>query len=192
MTDTQQVTAGKPAVGGAIKTAPLGTALPTDAISELSSEYRSLGYISEDGLTNANTPENETIKAWGGDDVLSVLTGKTDTFAYKLIEGLNVDVLKFIYGDENVSGDLTTGIEVRANAEDLPEVVLVADMILKGGVLKRIVVPQAKITEMGEIVYRDNEPVGYDVTTTAFPYEFADGKVDTHREYIIKPNSPTE
>ena len=189
MTETQHVTAGKPGIGGAVKYAPLGTALPTDATSELSAEFKSLGYISEDGLTNANTPENEDIKAWGGDTVLSVLTGKPDTFAYKLIEGLNVEVLKFVYGEGNVKGDLTTGIELRSNANDLPEVVLVVDMILKGGVLKRIVIPQSKITEMGEIVYKDNEAVGYDVTTTAYPYAFADGQVDTHREYIIKPSA---
>ena len=185
---TQNVTAGKPAVGGAIKSAPIGTALPTDATTALDEAFKSLGYISEDGLTNANTPENETIKAWGGDDVLSVLTGKTDTFAYKLIEGLNVDVLKFVYGEDNVEGDITTGIELKANATDLPEVVIVVDMILKGGILKRIVVPRAKITEIGETVYRDNEAVGYEVTTTAFP----DAEGNTHYEYIVKPEAPVE
>lgn len=191
MSDTQNVSSGKPAVGGAISVAPLGTALPTDATSQLDAAFKSLGYISEDGLINTNTPENEDIKAWGGDTVLSVLTGKPDTFGYKLIEGLKVDVLKFVYGDSNVTGTLESGITVRANANEMPEVVLVADMILKGGALKRIVVPLAKLTGLADITYRDNEAIGYEVTVTAFPYEFADDENDTHREYIIKPSGTT-
>lgn len=191
MGETQLVTAGKPAVGGAVKYAPLGTALPTDAKTALAADFESLGYISEDGLTNSNSPESESIKSWGGYNVLNVQTDKTDTFAYKLIEGLNVEVLKFVYGQGNVTGDLETGIEIRANADEIPELSIVVDMILKGGVLKRIVVPKSKITEIGEVVYRDNEAVGYEVTSTAFPHKFADGKVDTHREYLIKPAAPT-
>lgn len=180
------VTTGKPKVSGAIWRAPLGTTLPTDATTALDNAFKCLGYCSEDGLTNANSPDSENIKAWGGDVVLTTLTEKLDTFNYTLIEAVNVDVLKSVYGDDNVTGDLTTGITVRANSVEQEAAAYVIEMIMKGGVLHRIVIPNAKLTELSEITYKDDEAVGYGVTLTAMSGGFAAGDSDTHKEYIVK------
>ena len=167
MANASNVTTGKPKKGGAIFRAPAGTTLPTDATTALNAKFVCLGYCGEDGLTNANSPKSDNIKAWGGDTVLTYQSSKDDTFAFVLIEALNPDVLKAVYGDDNVTGTLETGITV-------------IEQVMRGGAHKRIVIPSAAVTEVGEITYSDEDAVGYETTITATP----DTDGNTHYEYI--------
>lgn len=192
MANTQaNVSTGKPNVTGAIYRAPIGTALPTSATETLNVAFKCLGFVSEDGLTNTNTASTEQIKAWGGQVVATPQTEKPDTWAATFIEALNTEVLATAYGDENVTGALATGITVRANATELPASSFVCDMVL-GNNFKRVVIANGKVTEVGDIEYKDDSVIGYPLTITAFPGGWTDtADQDTHKEYMIANGATT-
>ena len=179
LNNSSNVSAAKPNISGAIYRAPLNTALPTTADGTLTG-FTCLGYISEDGITNSNSRESDEFKAWGGDTVLTSQTSYKDTFNFKLLEYLNADVKKTVYGAANVSGALDTGMTVQANSKELTSYAWVIDMVMRDDTMNRIVIPSGKISEIGDVVYSDSELTCYDVTVTAFP----DSSGNTHYEYI--------
>lgn len=180
--NAKNVSAGKPKIIGAVYRAPVGTTLPTKATDELDPAFNCVGYISEDGVVNSNSPEREVTRAWGGDPVNTSQTEKDDTWKFTMIEAMNIYALKSVYGDGNVSGTLEEGIVVRANSEEAPNLAWVIDMILKGNVPKRVVIPSAAVTAVEDITYADGSVIGYGTTISAEPYAELEG--DTHREYI--------
>lgn len=177
--NVNQVTVGKPKTGGSVYRAPLGTDVPTDATTALDTAFKCLGYISEDGITNATEKESEEIKAWGGDVVLRPQTSYADSYTMTFIEALNTEVLKTVRGDSNVSGTLETGVTVKANSkEDTPHVYVI-EQVMSGNVAARTVIPNATVTEIGEVTYADGDAVGYEITLGCMP----DASGNTHYEY---------
>lgn len=180
--DAKKVTVGKPKVGGSVYRAPIGTTLPTDATTALNEAFQCLGYVSEDGLTNTTELETENIKEWGGSSVLIVETSKDDQWSMTLIEAMNIEVLKLVYGDANVTGTLADGLAIKANSTPQAPASYVFEMIYNDSAVKRVVLPNAYVTEVGDITYVANEAVGYKTTLTAT----ADALGNTHYEYIKK------
>ena len=176
------VATGKPNIEGAIFCAPMGTKVPTDAVSALDAAFKCLGYCSEDGMTNTQSISSGSFKAWGGQTVHNYEDGFSDAFKFKLIEILSVETLKVVYGEKNVTGDLESGIHVKVNGLPHENRVWVVDMV-HNNYVKRIVVPCAKITALGDIVYRDNTVAGFETTLSATP----DSEGNFHHEYISKP-----
>ena len=174
------VSTGKPNISGAIYTAPLGTEIPTNPTSTLPVAYTCLGYVSEDGLENSNEMDVSAIKAWGGMIVYRSLTELDDSFSFSLIESENIDVLKAVYGDDNVTTSASGDIKVDVKADDPQERIWVFELSLRGGRAKRIVIPDGAITSRDEITYNDSDAVGYGITISAYP----DSNASTHKEYI--------
>lgn len=163
------VTAGAPALNGAIYMAPAGTTPPTSSVTSLASAFKPLGYISEDGVTNSNSPSSTPIKAWGGDTVYVTNDGRPDDWKFKAIEYLREDVLKLAWGDDNVSGDLSTERTIKTNNKPPVEHVFVIDMIHRDGVLERVVIPKGTVTALEDIVYKTGDVVGIGVTVSGAP-----------------------
>ena len=179
-TTAGNVSAGKPKIGGAVFRAVAGTTPPADATTSLAAAFKDLGYCSEDGLVNSNSPSSTNIKAWGGDTVLSIQEEKEDTFQLTLIEALNTEVLKAVYGSTNITGALNTGLTVKANSKEPEDGVWAIELVLNSNTVKRVVIPKGKITEIGDISYTDSDAIGYEITITALP----DSNGNTHYEYI--------
>ena len=170
------VSAGKPRATGGIWRAPAGSTLPTDASTALDAAFVCLGYANDDGVTNEFSTEDE-VKAWGGDIVLST---KTDEFTFTLIESINPDVLGAVYGGSNVTGTVATGVTVNVNDAMQESAIWVIELLLAKTTYKRIVIPKGMVKEVGEIAYKDDEPIGYEITLSCG----VDASGNTHYEYI--------
>ena len=183
MATKENVSVGKPLLAGSVYRAPVGTALPTAADAALGSAFNSVGYISEDGVTWHYSAETEEYRAWGGDVVLEEATDVEDTAQFTMIESLNMQAAKAYWGDGAVvsTGE---GYKISVGDPDTTRYSWVFDILLRGGGIRRIVVPAAYVSERGDITYADDELVGYDVTLKGD----RDSAGKYHYEYVKMPS----
>lgn len=179
MADATNVSFGKPKATGGVFIAPAGSTLPTDATTALDAAFASLGYVSDEGLVNSVETDTEDVNEWGGSTVLTEQTSFKEMFTVNLLE-TSQEALETYYGEDNVTVS-GTDITVKQSSDPLPEVVVVFEVALTGGRIKRIVVPHGKIADRsGEINYTSSEAITYPAQFVAFP----DDDGNTHTEYI--------
>lgn len=160
---------------GYIWVAPLGTAVPTDATTELDAAFVGLGYLSEDGLTEpASFEPGDDIVAAGGDTVAQADPTFSKKWTGTCIEALNEDLLKVAYGSHNVTVTNATDtkdgvITVKEQASDLEHHVIVIDETLKGGRKRRNVMADSTFLITGDITHVHTALVNFDFTINAYP-----------------------
>ena len=162
MTDSTKV---RVAVTGEVSVAPTGTAAPTDADTALPAAFKALGFVSEDGVTETRDRSTNDIKAWqNAATVRTVVTDATLTYQMTLIE-TNADTVELFYGTtvDGVEGSFAI---IPASTGGRKSFVI---DVVDGDELIRTYVPSGEVTEVGDRVYASGEPIGYDVTITAYP-----------------------
>lgn len=184
------VVSGKPLTTGGVLAAPLGTTLPTNASTAPAAAFKALGYVGEDGVTEGGERTTEKIKAWGGDIVKVVQTDHSTTFAFTLIESLNAEALKAVYGSSNVTTTAPTASTGTLQAIQVTGQVLDHQawvIEVKDGIARvRIAIKDGQVTEVGEVTYNDGSVIGYPITLEAFPdtngvkaFKYTDDGIDT-------------
>lgn len=169
MTSSENV---KVAVTGAVYAAPLGSTAPIDATTALDAAFIPVGYISEDGVKEANDTENEEIKAWQNSDIVRKTITKNETsYAFTMIE-TNAASLSLFYGKDIAPAALTHVIGGSVTGKQA----IVVDAIDGSQTIRRYV-PQGEVTERGEVTISATDAVGYEVTVTAYPDNGIGGSV---------------
>lgn len=162
---------------GAIKYAPVGTTLPelTDISTSgvnLNQAFTGNEYVSEDGLTLSPSVSTTDIKDWSGAVVRKVLETFDGTLSWTMIS-TNKSALGVAFGAEHIESNnaaQTHGNQVKAAlGAHLPEEQSFVFLMKDGNARIVIVVPRGQVTEVGEVNFASNAPVGWNVTLSCYP-----------------------
>lgn len=154
-------------VTGGIKFAPIGTATPTDPTSVLNAAFKELGYVTEDGLKLSHDASDDKIKVWGGVTIRTIRSDYSATITGTLLSTLDVDVLKTVFGDNQVQ-QKSGFIAIKHTSDIAPEkVYIIETKDASTGGRKRYVVPKGQITVSGDVNLSHKEITGFEVTIEA-------------------------
>ena len=172
MTDATNV---KVAVTGAVYVAPTGSTAPVDAATMPDAAFVSVGYISEDGVKEANDTETEEIKAWQNSDIVRKTITKSETsYQFTMIE-TNSESLSLFYG-KAVAPAATTHVIGGALTGQVSVIIDVID----GTQTIRRYIPSCEVTERGEVTLAASDALAYDTTVTCYPDSGIGGSVEVH------------
>lgn len=163
--NTQNVSVGKGVVGGYLYAAPSGTALPTDYSTALAAAYVNLGYVTDDGATFSTDTDSNTFKDLNGDDIATSSGGRTRTLNVQLAE-VKADTLKEVFGQNAVTVGASGEITITHDNNDMPHRVVVLELVLRNGRRWRRVLPDAQVTEWGDLTVLYSDLVAFDITFT--------------------------
>lgn len=164
--DSTMVSLGKFKVGGYAYWAPAGTTLPTDSATALPAEYKLLGYLSEDGLTNTTDTDTAELKDANGATVMKIITSYAESYQFALLEVLRAEAAKLRYNSDAVTGN-DKSMTIKHQMPSDEDFVLVFEIAMSGDVKDRLVIGNATRAEFGDRQVHAGDPQVYDITVSA-------------------------
>lgn len=158
------------AATGAIYMSTVGAVAPTNSTVAWTTAWGELGFISDDGVTENPTMDNEEIKAWqSGATVRRVITGSGLELSFTAIE-TNKRTLDLFYPGSVITDIAGPPAETRVDIK-LPVATQKAFGIdvVDGAKRIRIVVPKGELIDRGEVSYVNGSPIGYQYSLNVVP-----------------------
>ena len=159
---TGNVSVGKGADGAYAWIAPYGTALPTDNTSAPGAGFRVLGFIDENGVTFSDSSNSTTHNDMSGNAIATSSGAVSKTASMTWVE-LKKATLDLVYGADNVT-DADGVIDYVDKGPDSTLWSIVYDFLLDGGRKYRVIVPQCKLGELGDMTVNYQTLIGRQTT----------------------------
>lgn len=192
--DKANVSTTRGVVGGYLYRAPLGTALPTESDyptffdTALPSVWENVGYLTSDGISRSTDGDSDELQDMNLDTVDVMDQAKTDTITFHPME-VSPSSMKVQYGSDNVSVAEDGTMTVHSNWSKADEhYSYLARYVLKNGRRWDRVIPDGKVTGLGEETQNKTTGTGRDVTLTLS----ADANGDTIIDYYQKVPTGTD
>lgn len=172
--NNKNVYASEPLATGSLLVAPLGTAGPTTATIAPNVAFIDLGHIGEAGFIETTDRKIDKKKNFGGKTVKILQTDYTHTFKFTFLESLRADVLKAVYGEDNVTVTAATAlhgtqVEIKKNAKKLPKktwIIDTTDSELEA--FYRSYIPEGQIMTLSDVKVVHTDTIEYEVELEAF------------------------
>lgn len=159
-------------VTGALRVAAIGTTMPT-AMEAWPVGYADLGYISDDGVVEGRDEDRQEFISWQSTSpIRTEITKSVVTFQATLWE-TNWHTVSLYYkveeDDVTVSGVGDAAVlifdEKGKPRRDLRSFGI---DVIDGVYARRMLAPFAEVTERGDITYKSDTLIGYEVTITCY------------------------
>lgn len=169
---------GELLVGATTAAAPTGTGGTTTG-------FTGLGYVGEDGVTESRERSSNDIRAWqNGASVRTVVTDGTLSYSLTLIE-TKKETVELYYG-ATATQSATEGNLVIVPTSTGGRKSFILDVV-DGAELIRVYIPEGEVVEVGDRVYSNGEPIGYEVTIRAYNNTTLNGSARVYMTALKTP-----